>query len=124
MSHESRALAGPGSPRVLSVTSASVTTLASTNQVLVAAPGASRQIWVLGAVFTCETGSGTFALQDEDDTAISGAMTIADNGSIVLPITGNYAMPWFKVGTNKALEMDCATSTIVGFITYAVIDVG
>lgn len=107
-----------------SYTSAAIDLAASTaNQVLVAAPGAGKQIWVYGLFMMADTAAGTVTLQDEDDTAISGTMAISDEGGWVLPLSGNFAMPWFKVATNKALEADTGACTVDGILSYAVIEV-
>jgi len=105
-----------------SYTNAAISSVTGANQVLVAAPGASKQIWVYGIDITITT-AGTVALQDEDDTALTGAMAFADNGGWAVAPSGNFAMPMFKVATNKALEADVTTSTINGMISYAIVSV-
>ena len=118
------AVQGPGNPTVDSYASAVVNLAASTaNQVLVAAPGANKQIWVYGLFMMADTAAGTVTLQDEDDTALSGTMPVSDEGGWVLPMSGNFAMPWIKVATNKALECDTGAATIDGIITYAIVSV-
>ena len=118
------ALQGPGNPSVDSFASAAVDLAASTaNQVLVAAPGANKQIWVYGLFMMADTAAGTVVLQDEDDAALSGTMAVSDEGGWVLPMSGNFAMPWIKVATNKALEADTGACTVDGILTYAVVDV-
>ena len=115
---------GPGNPTIDSFASAVVDLAASgANQVLVAAPGASKQIWVYGLFMMADTAAGTVALQDEDDTALSGVMAVSDEGGWVLQMTGNFAMPWLKVPTNKALEADTGACTVDGVITYAIVSV-
>jgi hypothetical protein len=115
---------GPGNPVVDSYTSVAVSAAANTaNQSLVAAPGANKQIWVYGLVLTADTGDGSFSLQDEDDTAKSGVMEITRRGGFALNPSGNFSMPWFKVATNKALEIDTVTSGAKGIISYAIVDV-
>ena len=116
-------ISGPGNPTIDSYNTAVVNCAAAANQVLVATPGANKQIWVYGLFMMADTGDGTVTLQDADDTALSGTMAVSDEGGWVLPISGNFAMPWVKVATNKALEADCATSTIDGVITYAIVSV-
>jgi hypothetical protein len=118
------AVQGPGNPVIDSYTDASVTLSANTaNQVIVAAPGNSKQIWVYALVLLADTDAGTIALQDEDDAAISGAMAVSDEGGFALSPSGNFAMPLFKVPTNKALEADTVTCSAAGFISYAVVSV-
>jgi len=118
------AIQGPGNPTVDSFSSAVVNLAASTdNQVLVAAPGADKQLWVYGLFMMADTAHGTVTLQDEDDTAYSGTMAVSDEGGWVLPMSGNFAMPWVKVATNKALEADVGACTVDGIICYAIVDV-
>ena len=118
------AIEGPGSPTVDSFASAVVDLAASTaDQSLVAAPGANKQIWVYGLFMMADTAAGTVTLQDEDDTALSGTMAVSDEGGWVLPMSGNFSMPWIKVATNKALEADTGACTVDGIITYAVVSV-
>ena len=117
-------LQGPGNPTVDSYSSVVVNLAASTpNQVLVAAPGADKQIWVYGLFVMADTDAGTVTLQDEDDVALSGTMAVSDEGGWVLPITGNFAMPWMKVPTNKALEADVGACTADGILCYGIISV-
>ena len=118
------ALQGPGNPVVDSYANAVVDLAASgANQSLVAAPGANKQIWVYGLFMMADTAAGTVTLQDEDDTALSGTMAVSDEGGWVLPMSGNFAMPWIKVATNKALEADTGAATIDGILTYAIVSV-
>lgn len=116
-------LSGPGSPVIDSYTTDDVNLAANTaNQSVISAPGASKQIWVYGLVGTVDA-AGSISIQDEDDTALSGVMPIAANGGFVMNPSGNFAMPWIKVATNKALEIDTVTCTFDGTITYAVVSV-
>lgn len=111
-------------PVVSGFHSAVVNLAASTSdQVLVAAPGAGKQIWVHGLFMMADTSDGTVTLQDEDDTPLSGTMAVSDEGGFVLPMSANFAMPWIKVSTNKALEADTGACTIDGILCYAVVDV-
>ena len=115
---------GLSAPTVVSFTSVKIDLAASSaNQVLVAAPGAGKAIWVYGIFMMADTAAGTVTLQDEDDTALSGTMAVSDEGGWVLPMSGNFAMPWIKVPTNKALEADTGACSIDGIIAYAVISV-
>lgn len=114
---------GPGAPVIDSYTSASINASANTaNQSLISAPGANKQIWVYGLFGTADV-NGSISLQDEDDTASSGVMPVAEMGGFVIPPSGNFAMPWFKVATNKALEIDTVTCAFKGLISYAVVSV-
>lgn len=118
------AVQGPGNPVVLSYTSASITLSANTaNQTVVAAQGANKQIWVYAILLVADTDAGTIALQDEDDTALTGAIAVSDEGGFAMQASGNFAMPLFKVATNKALEADTVTCSAAGIISYAVVSV-
>jgi len=118
------AVTGPGNPTIDSYTSIAVNLAASTaNQVLVAAPGANKQIWVYGLFMMADTAAGTVTLQDEDDTALSGTIALSDEGGFVVNPSGNFAMPWIKVATNKALEADTGACTVEGILTYAIVSV-
>lgn len=117
-------LNGPGAPTIDSYTSASVSAAANTaDQSLVSAPGANKQIWVYGLVGSADTGDGSISLQDEDNTAKSGIMEVTRRGGFVVNPSGNFAMPWFKVATNKALEIDTVTCGFKGTISYAIVSV-
>lgn len=93
------------------------------NQVVVAAPGANKQIWVYGMSLTADTGAGTVQFTDEDDNAVTGAMAFSDEGGIQKPLSGHFAMPYWKLATNKALHADTATASAAGDIQYAIVDV-
>jgi hypothetical protein len=119
-----QSIRGPAEPTIDSYTHASVSASANTaDQSLVAAPGASKQIWVYGLFGTADTADGSIALQDEDNTALSGVMEVTRRGGFVIPPSGNFSMPWIKVATNKALEMDTVTCGFKGTISYAVVSV-
>jgi len=117
------ALQGPGNPTVDSYSCAAINAAAAADQALIAAPGSGKQIWVYGVFMMADTAAGTVSFQDEDNAVLSGVMAVSDEGGWVLPISGNFAMPWIKLATNKALEIDCATSTIDGIICYGIISV-
>lgn len=115
---------GPGEPVIDSYTHAPVTLAANTaNQQIIAAPGANKQVWVYAVAILADTGAGTIAFQDEDDTAITGAMALSDEGGFTMGPSGNFAMPIWKVATNKALEADTVTLSAAGWIDYAVVSV-
>lgn len=118
------AVSGPADPVIDSYTTAAISATANTaNQSLVAAPGASKQIWVYGVQFTLGTGDGSVSFQDEDDTARSGVMPFAQNSGMAVAPSGNFSMPLWKIATNKALEVDTVTCDIKGSIQYAIVSV-
>lgn len=118
------AMQGPGNPTVDSYHSIAINLAASTaDQEIVSAPGANKQLWVYGIFMMADTAAGTVAIQDEDDAAYSGVMAVSDEGGWVLPLSGNFSMPWIKVATNKALEADTGACTIDGILCYAIVSV-
>jgi hypothetical protein len=115
---------GAGNPTVDSYSTAVINLAASTaDQVIVADPGASKQIWVYACFMMADTAAGTVTFQDDADTALSGVMAVSDEGGWVLPHSGNFAMPWIQCTTNKALEVDTGACTIDGIICYAIVSV-
>ncbi len=104
-------------------TSADINVGVGANQVLIAAQGANKQIWVYGLGGSAGSAAGSISIQDEDDDAFTGIIPLAANGPYNLEMTENPYMPWFKVGTNKALEMDTVGCTYDGVIAYAIVDV-
>ena len=116
------AVQGPGNPTIDSFNTAVVNLAASTaDQELVADPGSGKSIWVFGLFMMADTAAGTVTLQDDADTALTGVMAVSDEGGWVLPMSGNFAMPWLKCTQNKALEADTGPCTIDGIITYAIV---
>lgn len=111
---------GPAAPVIDSYTHASINLNAGANQVLVSS-SASHQIWVYGFGFTVNA-AGSVSFQDEDDTAITGVMPIAANGGMVVAPSGNFAMPIWKLATDKDLEVDVVTSELDGWIDYAIVN--
>jgi len=94
------------------------------NQVVVAAPGAGKQIWVYG-LSVAMAAAGSVSFQDEDDTAITGVIPLATGVPVCISPSGNLEMPIFKVATNKALECDVlgTSATADGLITYAIVKI-
>ncbi|MDZ4249978.1 MAG: hypothetical protein U0990_07800, partial [Candidatus Nanopelagicales bacterium] len=113
---------GPGAPVIDSYQSIAINLAAAANQSLVAAPGVSKQIWVYGLAFTVNV-AGTVSFQDEDDVALSGIMQVGITGGMVVAPSGNFAMPLWKLATNKALEVDVVTAELDGTLTYGVVSV-
>ena len=111
-------------PQIDSITHAVVDLAASgANQQIIAAPGTNKQLWVYGLFVMADTAAGTIKLEDSDGTALTGTIALSDEGGFVLPVTGNLAVPWFKVPTNKKLQADTGACTVDGVITYAVVSV-
>jgi hypothetical protein len=117
-------LNGAGAPIIDSYGSIPISAVTGANQVLIAAPGANKQIWVYGYSFTVDTAATTVSLQDEDDLIHADYTEgFMQYGGIALAPIGNYSMPLFKVATNKALEADVATGSIGGALQYAIVSV-
>jgi len=115
------AIIGPAEPTIYSITQFAINLNAAANQVLVSS-AASKQIWVYAVAYTCSV-AGTVSFQDEDDTAVTGIMDHAANSGLSMGPSGNFAMPIWKLGTDKDLEVDVVTAAIDGFITYAIVSV-
>jgi len=115
------ALKGPGSPTIDSYANVAINLAAGANQVLVSS-AANKQIWVYGYTIIANV-AGTVSFQDEDDTAISGIMPIDAKGGIARNPSGNFAMPIWKLATDKDLEIDIVTSEIDGDLQYAIVSV-
>lgn len=119
----SSAIVGPSDPTIDSYTTISINLTTGANQVLVSS-AADKQIWVYGYAFTCGDADGqTVSLQDEDDTAITGVMEFSQYGGISVPPSGNFAMPVFKLATNKDLEIDITGGDLDGWLAYAIVSV-
>lgn len=117
------AIQGPGNPTIDSYSTAVVNLAASTADQVLVSSATNKQIWVYGLFMMADTAAGTVTLQDEDNTPLSGTMAVSDEGGWVLPMSGNFAMPWIKCATNKDLEADTGACTIDGIITYAIVSV-
>lgn len=114
---------GPGNPTIDSYSHVAINLTTGADQVLVSS-AASKQIWVYGYGFTCGDADGqTVSLQDEDDTAVTGIMEFAQYGGISVPPSGNFAMPVFKLGTDKDLEIDITGGDVDGWLAYAIVSV-
>lgn len=111
---------GPAAPVIDSYVHAAINLAAGANQVL-ASSSANHQIWVYGFGFVVNV-AGTVSFQDEDDTAVSGVMPFAANSGMGIPPSGNFAMPIWKLATNKDLEVDIVTSEVDGWIDYAIVN--
>ena len=112
---------GPGVPTIDSYTQFAINLTTGNDQVLVSS-SASKQIWVYGVTFTISV-AGTVSFQDEDNTAITGIMDFAANSGLGIPNSGNFAMPIWKLATNKDLEVDVVTGDIDGWLDYALVSV-
>lgn len=117
----SGAINGPGNPTIDSYSTIAINLTVGADQVL-ASSAADKQIWVYAVSFTCSI-AGTVSFQDEADTAITGVMDFAGNSGLAIGASGNFAMPIWKLATDKDLEVDVLTADIDGFLTYAIVSV-
>lgn len=114
---------GPGKPTIDSYTHVAINLTTGADQVLVSS-AANKQIWVYGYAFTCGDADGqTVSLQDEDNTAVTGIMEFSQYGGISVPVSGNFAMPVFKLATDKDLEVDITGGDVDGWLAYAIVSV-
>ena len=117
------AIIGPGDPVVDSYTSIAINLTTGANQVLVSS-AADKQIWVYGHAFTAGDAAGqTVSFQDEDDTAKSGIIEVTQYGGMARNPSGNFAMPLWKLATNKDLEVDITGGDVDGDLEYAIVSV-
>ena len=112
---------GAGAPTIDSYQSYTITAKTGADQVIVSS-AANKQIWVYGFGFTGSI-AGTVAFQDEDNTVHTGPMNIDIKGGMVVAPSGNFAMPIFKLATDKDLELDIVTTTIDGWVCAAIVSV-
>lgn len=114
---------GPGEPTVDSYSHVAINLTTGADQVLVSS-AANKQIWVYGFAFVCGDAAGqTVSLQDEDNVAITGIMEFSQYGGITNHPSGNFAMPLFKLGTDKDLEVDITGGDVDGWLCYALVSV-
>lgn len=117
------AIVGPADPVIDSYTYKAINLTTGANQVL-ASSAASKQIWVYGYGYTVGDADGqTVSFQDEDDVALSGIMEHVRYGGMSVSPSGNFAMPIWKLGTDKDLEVDITGGDVDGWICYAVVSV-
>ncbi len=116
-------LQGPGAVSIDSYTQKSINLTTGNDQVLVAS-AANKQIWVYGYGFTCGDADGqSVSFQDQDDLALSGIMEFSQYGGMAVAPSGNFAMPIWKLGTDKDLEVDITGGDVDGWIAYAILSV-
>jgi hypothetical protein len=114
-------IAGAGSPTIDSYQQVAINLAAGANQLLVSS-AANKQIWVYGYHFMVNA-AGTVSFQDEDDTALTGVMPFAANGGATIHPSGNFAMPIWKLATDKDLEVDLVTAELDGYLCYSIVSV-
>ena len=114
---------GPGLVVIDSYGQVAINLTTGADQVLVAS-AASKQIWVYGYTFTCGDADGqTVSFQDQDDTALSGIMEFFRYGGAAVSPSGNFAMPIWKLATDKDLEIDITGGDVDGWLSYAIVSV-
>lgn len=116
-------LQGPAAISIDSYTQVAINLTTGNDQVLVSS-AANKQIWVYGYGFTCGDADGqTVSFQDEDNAALSGIMEFSQYGGMAVAPSGNFAMPIWKLATNKDLEVDIGGGDVDGWIAYAILSV-
>ena len=73
--------------------------------------------------FTFDTAAGTIKFHDSTPANLTGTMALSDEGGMVYPVGGNFAMPYYKCATNTAFQADTGACTVDGSAQYAVISV-
>jgi len=123
VTEDSPALVGPAAITVDSYTQVAINLTTGADQVLVSS-AANKQIWVYGYTIVCGDADGqTISFQDEDNAALSGVMEFAQYGGASVSPSGNFAMPLWKLGTDKDLEIDIGGGDADGHLTYAILSV-
>ena len=121
-----RSISGPGEPgtAVDSCTHAAVDLAAGTANQVIVSSAANKQIWIHALHIMADTAVGVITLQDESDVAVTGDIAVSDEGGFIWPPSGNFSMPWARLGTDKDLEADTTGSaTLDGIIVYSIVDV-
>ena len=85
---------------------------AGASTTIMAAPGADKQLWVMGYEFHAGTAAGTFLLES-GGSAYTGTNPIALRGGAARE-AGNAQAPLKKLGTNEALSITTVDCTIDG----------
>ena len=116
------ALQGDGNPTIDSITHVAINVGAGATDTVLVSSAASKQIWVYSIMITANV-AGTVSIQDQDDAAITGVVQLGATGGYSVAPSGNFAMPIWKLGTDKDLEMDTVTCEVDGFLTYAIVSV-
>lgn len=101
--------------------SAVINGVTGANQTIVAAPGANKQIWVIGYHITVSA-AGTVNWEDGDGTSFTGAMPLSA-GIALMPTSAENPVPLYKCATNTALRVDVVTATIYGNVQYVIVSV-
>jgi len=89
---------------------------------IVAAPGATKSLWIYGLIGTTDA-QGTILLLDSTPTSHSGVMPIAANGGFCMPISINPRAPWIKCASNTTFQATLsANSDFDGIVVYAIVE--
>lgn len=90
---------------------------------LIAAPGASKQLWVYGLIVGGSAAAGTFLLLDSTPTSKTGSIPLADNATIVWPVIDDPDKPYFKCASNTKLQVTLsANMDLDGIVIYRIVD--
>ena len=117
-----KSICGAAAPTAAALTTAVVDCATGTTTEVIATPGSGKQLWIYGLLGLANTVDLTIVLKSAT-TALTGTMTMADNGGFCMDPSGNFSMPWFKCATNQAFNITTGTGTFDGIVSYAVITV-
>jgi len=93
------------------------------NQEIIPAPIGDHQIWVYAVFLWAGTAQqGTIRLKQSGGAPLTGTITLSNADGFWWPPSGNFAMPWLKLGTQQGLYADTATISIDGVVVYALVD--
>jgi len=109
-------------PNLLTFKTIAIDVAKNGTRTLVAAPGAGYAIWMYGIAGSA-VADGTFKLQDEDGTALTGTISVLAS-QLCGFVSANLDLPWVKVAENKALEIVLsADADFDGVLIYAEVPV-
>jgi len=116
---------GPARPAMFTGVQNAVVDLATDtlNQAIIAAPGAGHALWVYGILMQADASAGTVRLEESGGAALTGIIAVSDERGFALPLSGDVAMPWLKLGENQGLSADTVGCSIDGVVVYAIVDV-
>lgn len=104
-------------PNIQTVKIAQGSTAAAIDE-LIADPGDGKQIVVLGICLTMQAaGSVQFLDSASSPVALTGDITLATNGSLIVGFTG---MPLFRCTASEPLRFVSTTGAANGFVTYTI----
>ena len=110
-------------PTIDSYTSAVVDCAAGATTAVIATPGANKQLWIYGLYGRADTAAGLVTLKDSSATALTGDLAVSDEGAIDIAPSGNFAMPRFKLASDKGFSITTVGCSFDGVVSYAIVSV-